>query len=209
MAPPYPSRKAAASRKLLKDLPSEEEIAHIASNLQGYEDAAMALLGCSCIQNALLAFIKTKLVPLSKEDDQRLFDGNQNGIISTFSSQLRIAFAMGLIDRPVFDDLMLMYDIRNVFAHSIHPISFSHLYIEYDCGRLALSEVTKEMGDAAIAAGGEILMPHAKATYHNSIVMHFHSMIFAAKGIPARTPDELTRAFTMVARKKYTAPKSA
>lgn len=209
MASPYPPRPSAASRKLLRELPSEEEIAHIAVNLQEHSDAAMVLVGCSCVQNALRTCIKSRFVQLSSEDEKRLFDGNQNGIISTFSSQLRISFAMGLIDKPNHDDMMLMNDIRNVFAHSIHPTGFTNPAIVADCDKLYMSATTRAMQKRCEDDGQILTISHARATFHNTIFWHFHNLVFLTKGIEIGSGEEFNAALQSISRKKYGAPPSS
>ena len=57
--------------------------------------------------------LKSKFCYLTPAEDRRLFDGAQNGILGTFSAKIRVAYAMGILIGPVYDDLLIINDIRN------------------------------------------------------------------------------------------------
>jgi hypothetical protein len=128
---------ASASRKLLKDLPSEEEMAKIVIDLKSHSHQAAAIMGAAYLEHVLEVYLRTVFRPLSKNDDTRIFDGAAGGILGTFSSKIRIAFALGLLPEEDYKVLLLINDIRNVFAHSLHKIDFDHSLLTEDCERLA------------------------------------------------------------------------
>ena len=45
--------------------------------------------------------------------------------LGTFSSRTRTAYRLGLIDKPLYDAINVIRNIRNEFAHSISPIVLS------------------------------------------------------------------------------------
>jgi hypothetical protein len=49
----------------------------------------------------------------------------RDGALSTFYGNISLARALGLIDDPVKDDLDTVRRLRNAFAHSAVPITFS------------------------------------------------------------------------------------
>jgi hypothetical protein len=128
---------ASASRKLLKDLPSEEEMAEIVSDLKSHGPQATAVMGAAYLEHVLEVYLRTVFKPLSKNDDTRMFDGAAGGILGGFSNKIRIAYAMGLIHENPYKTLLLINDIRNVFAHSLHKIDFENDLLAEDCERLA------------------------------------------------------------------------
>jgi hypothetical protein len=67
-----------------------------------------------------------------------MFDGSANGILGTTSNKIRVAYATKLIEPDLYADLMLINEIRNVFAHSLHKPDFSHTFVQADCSRLKL-----------------------------------------------------------------------
>ncbi len=73
-----------------------------------------------------------------------MFDGAGNGVLGSFSSKIRLAYAISLLGPLSYSDLLLINDIRNVFAHSLHRVSFSHPLIIKDCDRLQYFKMTME-----------------------------------------------------------------
>src|SRR5258708_35094465 len=51
---------------------------------------------------------------------------------------MRMWCAMGLIDEIIYKDLLLLNDIRNVFAHSLHNVGFNRAHLKEDCDKLRL-----------------------------------------------------------------------
>ena len=69
--------------------------------------------------------------------EKRMFSGAQNGVLATVSAKVRIAFALGLLSDETYADLLLINDIRNTFAHSLHKgVNFDNEYVVADCGQL-------------------------------------------------------------------------
>jgi DNA-binding MltR family transcriptional regulator len=142
-----PKMARSASRKLLDKLPSTEEMAAAMSSLKQMDDTAAALIGSAYLDHALELLLKAHFQRPSApffaptEAHQRLlsqlFDGAQNGILGTFSSKIRIAYALGLIPDEAYADLLLISGIRNNFAHSLHrDVSFANPHVVADCGKL-------------------------------------------------------------------------
>ena len=59
--------------------------------------------------------IRTKLIPLTSEEASRIFENN--GPLSTMSSRIKLAHALGLYSDPIHDELDHLREIRNAFAH--------------------------------------------------------------------------------------------
>lgn len=102
-----------ASRKLLDQMPSSDEMLEILSSLKLMDDAAAILMGAAYLDHGLELLLKSKFCYLTPAEDRRLFDGAQNGILGTFSAKIRVAYAMGILIGPVYDDLLIINDIRN------------------------------------------------------------------------------------------------
>jgi hypothetical protein len=140
---------AAASRRLLKELPTQEEMWRIIADLRLQSAYALAVLGVAHLEHGLERVLKARLIQLSKEDERRMFDGAGNGILGTFSAKIRIAYALSLLGPIAYHDLLLINDIRNVFAHSLHTIDFTHSLISQDCRKLqSYHELIRIVGGA-------------------------------------------------------------
>ena len=53
-----------------------------------------------------------------KEVEELLFHPNKGGPLSTMTNKAKLAYALGLIDKPTLNDLKKIHNIRNVFAHN-------------------------------------------------------------------------------------------
>jgi hypothetical protein len=144
--PPEPSLDATspifklpnrASRKLLDSLPSNEEAEDIIWNLEKRNHHALAMLGASYLDSALERLLMAHFVPLSPDDQRRMFDGAANGILGSLSNKIRISYAVNLLQDDEYSDLIIINDIRNIFAHSLHDITFENTNIKDDCNNLS------------------------------------------------------------------------
>ena len=53
-----------------------------------------------------------------KELEELLFHPNKGGPLSTMTNKAKLAYALGLIDKPTLYDLIKINKIRNLFAHN-------------------------------------------------------------------------------------------
>jgi hypothetical protein len=127
-----------ASRKLLDSLPSDGEAEDIIWNLEKRNHHALAMLGASYLDSALERLLMAHFVPLSPDDQRRMFDGSANGILGTLSNKIRLSYAVKLLEDDEYSDLIIINDIRNVFAHSLHDITFENTNIKDDCNNLSV-----------------------------------------------------------------------
>jgi DNA-binding MltR family transcriptional regulator len=73
--------------------------------------------------------------------------------LRTFSSRIKAAYCLGLINENIFDDLNVVNNIRNKFAHKMHGYTFDEPEIVCWCESLKLA---KMISDAS---------PHFPKTY--------------------------------------------
>jgi hypothetical protein len=101
------------------DQPSPQEI--------GASDRYAAIVGSSLLEHGLKEAISVYLrddgdAATSKKE---LFDNHDRSPLATFSERIVAAYALGIIDKTTRDNLDIIRDIRNSFAHSIMPVEFS------------------------------------------------------------------------------------
>ena len=134
-----------ASNKLLKDIPSEDEMFEIMHNLGTQSHQTIAIMSGAYIDNALEKVLTAKFRPLNREDQGRLFRATRDGFLTGTDAKIRIAYAISLIGKFTYTDLLLINAIRNVFAHSMHSVSFTDPLIVKDCGGLVqIAEYTSK-----------------------------------------------------------------
>src|SRR5579871_2451785 len=86
---------AAASKKLLKELPPDVEMKAIMLGLlHGTDDKAAAITAAAHLEYALEIMLKAFLRPLNSEDERRMFDGGAGGILAGMSSKILMAFSL-------------------------------------------------------------------------------------------------------------------
>jgi hypothetical protein len=125
----------AASKKLLKELPSKEEMQRTILGLKKLGHQATAILGAAFLENAMTLLLKTHFRPLTQADERLLLEP-PSGIIGTFAAKIRVAYAIKAIAGKAYHDLLLINDIRNVFAHTLHTITFDNTLVAQDCANL-------------------------------------------------------------------------
>jgi DNA-binding MltR family transcriptional regulator len=91
--------------------------------LRAGNDRSAAIIAASALEDALEELLLATMRPeLSKDERARLFEGDAP--LSTFSSKIRIAYAIGAVGRRRRNDLDYFREIRNAFAHTIKAITF-------------------------------------------------------------------------------------
>ncbi|WP_157861929.1 hypothetical protein [Methylobacterium sp. Leaf361] len=207
--PPYPERKRAASKALLKQLPSDTEINSLVAQYDDDNDASFAVRSCSYVHKMLERLIRSKCRALTPDDDGFLFDGGRNGIIAGFANQLRVAFAFQYIDFTAYDDLMLMNSIRNAFAHSLHPATFETKPIAEDCKKLFMYETSIYLRQNwEEKTGKKATISLSRAVYSNSIFLYYHALYFNLHGMDpvGSTPEDFARLMEGIPRSSYENP---
>ncbi|MBE7157758.1 MAG: hypothetical protein INR62_04880 [Rhodospirillales bacterium] len=101
--------------------PNEEQLRFnkIANELHASgSDRSTAILGGTLMESLLRELILHAAVPDPKKEFERYINGAG---VSALQVQ---AFVMGLIPRVLLQELRLISDIRNRFAHGLEPLSF-------------------------------------------------------------------------------------
>lgn len=122
-------------------------VSELSSNIQSaYDtmfkssDTICVLLGANfidrCLANALVIYLPIKDKEFIKNE---LLDFN-NGVLSTLSARNKIAFALNIIDKQFYEDILLIGKIRNKFAHNHLEITFDDNEVKMFCNKLKLWE---------------------------------------------------------------------
>ena len=95
-------------------------------------DRAIAIIGATFLEMQLEHILRNFLIDDEKEVD-RLLEYDQP--LGNFSGKITMAYCLGLIYKPVRDDLHLVRKIRNEFAHKLYA-SFEDQKIADWCSSL-------------------------------------------------------------------------
>jgi len=141
-------RSSAASKKLRKEPPPYDEMWDTIHNLGASAHPVAAIMGVSYLDHALEMLLRAKFVETDKDEDQKMFNPSSGGILGAFAAKVRMAYALDLLGPKTFHDLLLLSEIRNVFAHSLHNLTFNNKLIIEDCYKLqSVAPVFEAMED--------------------------------------------------------------
>jgi len=159
----------------LKDRPTEDQQVDVLYALRNAPDHALAITAAAYVDYAVEMVIRDRM-RIDKDEATRIFDGAQNGILSTASSKITIAYAARFIEKSSRDDLRIVNRVRNIFAHSLHQIDFKHPDVAAQCRKLSLVQRRADMfPDAATA--------DPRKLYWNTCLDFFTAMQFFRRGI--------------------------
>lgn len=107
----------------------------IAEIEQTKSDRATVIVATSVVEKDLVRAISLRLVDDERETNMLL---KHSGPLGPFEAKAHLAYLMGLIDAPLRDDLTLVADIRNRFAHQVEPLHFNSHAIHALCDKIAI-----------------------------------------------------------------------
>ena len=143
MTKPSISRRSAinAVRSLARrHQPTPEEARALAEDRVKEQDRSIAIVRVASLDAVLSYVIKRKFVNLSSDEEDALF---QDGPLASFSAKIKIAYALGLYGPETRDDLNMLREIRNAFAHSTRSFDFTNPAIMQCCRMLKTSNRIK------------------------------------------------------------------
>ncbi|WP_421839357.1 MltR family transcriptional regulator [Novosphingobium sp.] len=85
-------------------------------------DRVCAIISAAFIEGCLGDLIVTKMPSLNGELRKKMFEGT--GALSTAAARMDVAFALGIIEKSWYNDLIQIARIRNRFAHNVRITSF-------------------------------------------------------------------------------------
>jgi DNA-binding MltR family transcriptional regulator len=118
-----------------------ERVKRFRESLTPETDRGCAITAAAFVDEELKQLLSAALV-----DERELVDEafKRNGPLATFSARADFAFLLGLLSRDAWRDLHLLRRIRNDFAHSPDPLSFTTESIQSRCGELTYSARERE-----------------------------------------------------------------
>ncbi len=151
-----------AFKKRLKTQPTIEDIIRATNELMTDGHRGIAVLGAALLEDLLRVGILYNMRTLSTAEQDKLFSGY--GPLSSFSTKIQIAYAIGLIGPNVTHDLETIREIRNGFAHTALQVDFGSPEVIALCNGLHCRHLIHKQkhGDAKtlFAAAVRLLMIH-------------------------------------------------
>ncbi len=94
-----------------------------------------ALVAGALLDERLLKLVQARMIARATANKfDSFFEGH--GPLATFASRTHLAYLLGFIADNVYQDLCVIRDIRNRFAHSPEDIDFNEDKIKTNCAKL-------------------------------------------------------------------------
>ena len=138
---------------LIQKAPNEAELNEAYREIDRQEsDRATAIVAASYVQDVLRFALSNRFVALSTKEYRDLF--NFPTPLSSFSALIKVSYAVGLCAKPVRDDLEIIRDIRNGFAHAMIPVTFNTQEIKTSVDKLCFIQSKIDSGERIFFFGG-------------------------------------------------------
>lgn len=125
---------ASKKRLRLEDVAKSEDWQGFYDELKEETDRGCAFVGAAMLDEHLRQLLGAFFVDDSEEVGHLL--DNADAPLGSFSSRIRTAYCLGLISEEVKNDLNIIREIRNSFAHRLHGLDFDSESIRAYCGNL-------------------------------------------------------------------------
>jgi hypothetical protein len=131
-----------ALRRLTRDRPepSEQWRTLLATYGDKADDSLVALIFGSAVEQALEDAISTHFV-LDEAGCALMFDDAEIAPIGTFAAKTRVAYALGIFEKHIRDEIDMIRFIRNSFAHAKRGTDFDTEQIANGCTQLFIPTV--------------------------------------------------------------------
>ena len=129
------ARKKPSLHGLTRERIPREKSREFFEQLIRSDDRSLAIAATAAIEQTLIRLLQKFLIPL---DDKGLAETfyDQDGLLATFSRQIKMAYLLGLFPKKLRDDLDNIRRLRNVFAHWAFELKFTEPLVAEICAKL-------------------------------------------------------------------------
>ena len=111
-----------------------EDTRHLMDVLNSEADLACVVVGAAFLDAALKTLLSEKLLKSSGVTEKLLDD--RGGVLGTFSARADLAYCLGIVRKHHYNDLCVVMEIRNHFAHKHLQLAFDDVAVREKCDRL-------------------------------------------------------------------------
>jgi hypothetical protein len=154
--PAYIANLKEYARRRMKDY--ETEGAELIANYNNESDRGAIILAATNIEDVLEMQITSKLPALAEDEPARKKIFEHDGLISSFSKKIEMAYVMGIIDKAYRKKIDLIREIRNACAHARFPLAMD-------------KQVLRDACKALLAATSNDLKDHEPLTLRNAFLV--------------------------------------
>src|SRR4051794_40655131 len=110
-----------------------EALADILAESMLQNERGAAITGAALLEHLLARAIEAKWPPISNGIRADIFE--KDGPLATFSAKILVGYAMGLYGPDLKSDLDRVRRVRNLFAHTMHPVTFKTERVKTLCNQ--------------------------------------------------------------------------
>lgn len=136
-----------------------KEISTLSNELAHHSERHAAIVAGAYLDEKMRSLIEFYLIDNEKAQND-LVGNDTETPLSAFGARITAAYALGLIGKTERDDLRLIKNIRNRFAHE-KDLSFQHPDVESRCQSLKLADTSAQRSEA-IAKASNLKNPHTR-----------------------------------------------
>jgi len=155
-----------------------KETRHLFNVLNEEKDLAVMLVASSFIDACLGSILKRRLKQSSVSE--KLLDSS--GMLGTYSARADLSYALSLISKPLYQDLIKIAEIRNEIAHHHLALSFETESIMSKCSQLSYVSSLKN-GNTGDSLGMEKWMIGPRNQFVMTTVMISQRLLLIGLGI--------------------------
>ena len=128
------------------------------------------------------AGLRTLLAAFFRESSvaNRLLDSTR-GALGTFASRADLAYALGLIPKPLYQDVMRIAEIRNKFAHTHLEVTFDSDDVRGLCAELHYLETLSREASADLRALFDAVLPPRARFLASAVVISHRIMGYSSR----------------------------
>ncbi|QOG22244.1 MULTISPECIES: hypothetical protein [Bradyrhizobium] len=151
---------------------SEEDYVAVVEQLEAPDvpDMVAAILGATLVEHQIEQALRIQLKHGDASTWGRLTD--PTGPLRDFSSKIALGYALGRYDEEIVENLSIVKNIRNAFAHARTLLTFDHPTVKAELGKTKpIRHGKRTLSVATLAIGVE---KRAYLSLCFSIFMYFH-----------------------------------
>ena len=113
--------------------PEIKELGEFLSSFNKESDRGAVLIAASILDEWIVEIIESYLIK-DKASKELLY--GFNAPLGTFSSRIKAAYSMGLIEKKEYEEINIIRKIRNEFGHNWQGVDFNSEKIVKECNKL-------------------------------------------------------------------------
>jgi hypothetical protein len=153
--------------------------------LESQSDRAAAIIAGAFLEDQIGMTIEGLFVPLSEPEVGALFHGT--GPLSGFYAKILVGYAMGIFGPRTRQDIEIISNIRNEFAHNTEFIEFSSPLIVEKCLRLDLPKrIEPSVWELYLSEQRKkgLPPPDIHRTNYLATIANIHFGLWVTRGLP-------------------------